>query len=326
MFDRAALIEATEFVHRHIPPTPTIRWPLLDRETGLSLYVKHENHTRLGAFKLRGGLTFLRYLRSSVEIGSGIVSATRGNHGQSLAHAASLFGMRAMIVVPRGNSVEKNAAMRAWGAEVIEYGDDFQDAVGHARDLATQQDLIMVPAFHPELIRGVATYGMELFSAIDGIDRIYVPIGMGSGICSLITVRDALGLKTEIFGVVATGADAVLQSFRQGKIVETASVDTFADGMACRCPDPDAFDIIKKGAADIIAVRDDQIADAIRLYFSCCHNIAEGAGAASLAAAIADRDRNIGKKVAVILSGGNIDRALYTRILAGENSDGTHVR
>lgn len=319
MFNLTELREAAEFVHQYVAPTPTIQWPLLDRATGLSLHVKHENHTRLGAFKIRGGVTFCRYVAKSVDVNRGIISATRGNHGQSLAHAASRFGMSATIIVPYGNSVEKNAAMRAWGAEVIEHGHDFQEAAEHAKALAAQEDLVMVPAFHREIVRGVACYGLELFDAIVGLDRVYVPVGMGSGICSLITARDALGLKAEIVGVVASGADAVRQSFLTGEVVCTPTADTFADGVACRSPDPAAFDIIKRGATDIVAVSDDQIKDAMRLYFSSCHTLAEGAGAVPLAAAIAQRESNIGKKVALILTGANIDRADYASILSGEN-------
>lgn len=319
MFSTSELRDAADFVHQYVAPTPTIQWPLLDRATGLSLYVKHENHTRLGAFKIRGGLTFCRYLAKTVDANRGIISATRGNHGQSLAHAARQFGMPATIIVPFGNSVEKNAAMRAWGAEVIEHGQDFQESVEYAKTLAAHEDLVMVPPFHRELVRGVASYGLELFDDVVGLDRVYVPVGMGSGISSLITVRDALGLETEIIGVVAKGADAIRQSFLAGEIIQTPSADTFADGVACRSPDPGAFEIIKNGAADIVAVSDDQIRDAIRLYFSSCHTIAEGAGAVPLAAAIAQREQNIGKKVAVILTGANIDRVDYARILSGEN-------
>jgi threonine dehydratase len=318
MFSLTELRDAADFVHQYVAPTPTIQWPLLDRATGLSLYVKHENHTRLGAFKIRGGLTFCRHISKHSDPNRGIVSATRGNHGQSLAHAASRFGMAATIVVPHGNSVEKNAAMRAWGAEVIEHGDDFQAAAEFAQSYAINEGALMVPPFHPELVRGVASYGLELFDDVKNIDRIYVPVGMGSGICSLITARDALGLDTEIVGVVASGADAVRQSFLAGKVIQTSTADTFADGVACRSPDAKVIEIITKGAADIVAVNDDQIADAMRLYFSSCHTLAEGAGAVPLAAAFADRDRNIGKKVALILTGANIDRADFARILSGE--------
>lgn len=321
MFTARELTDAADFVHEYVAPTPTIRWPLLDRATGLSIYVKHENHTRLGAFKVRGGLTFCRYLSRSTQIINGIISATRGNHGQSLAYAASVFGLRATIIVPFGNSLEKNASMRALGADVIEHGDDFQGAADFARQKAVEDDLVMVPPFHPELVRGVASYGIEMFSAIEKLDRVYVPIGMGSGICSLITARDALGLKTEIIGVVATGADAVRQSFYKGEICETGTAVTFADGVACRKPDPSAFEIIKRGAADIIAVSDDQIKQAMRLYFSATHNLTEGAGACALAAIIADKNRAIGKKNAVILSGANIDRDAYAEILQESNED-----
>lgn len=318
LFSLTELREAAEFLRRYIAPTPTIRWPLLDRATGLSLYVKHENHTCLGAFKARGSLTFCRYLEKSGDHRRGLISATRGNHGIGLAHAAHRFDMSATIVVPHGNSEEKNAAMRAWGATVIEHGDDFQDAAEFAASHAAREGLVMVPAFHPELIRGVSTYGLELFDAIENIDRIYVPVGMGSGICSLIGVRDALGLETEIVGVVARGADAIGQSFHAGKVIQTPTADTFADGVACRSPDPVAFEIILNGAADIVAVDDAQIRDAMRLYFSACHTVAEGAAAVPLAAAIAQHDDNVGRKIALILTGANIDRADYARILTGD--------
>jgi threonine dehydratase len=321
MFSAQELNAAADFVHQYVAPTPTIRWPLLEQATGLSLYVKHENHTRLGAFKLRGGLTFCRYLSQSTQIINGIISATRGNHGQSLAYAASVFGLRATIIVPFGNSREKNAAIQALGAEVIEHGDDFQDAADFARQKAIEDDLVMVPPFHPELVRGVASYGVELFTAIENLDRVYVPIGMGSGICSLITARDALGLKTDIIGVVANGADAVRQSFYKGEICETKTAVTFADGVACRKPDPSAFDIINRGASDIVAVSDDDIKQAMRLLFSATHNVAEGAGAAALAAVIADKNRAIGKKSAIILSGANIDRDVYADILQGSHQN-----
>jgi threonine dehydratase len=321
MFSAQELNDAADFVHQYVAPTPTIRWPLLEQATGLSLYVKHENHTRLGAFKLRGGLTFCRYLSQSTQIINGIISATRGNHGQSLAYAASVFGLRATIIVPFGNSPEKNAAIQALGAEVIEHGDDFQDAADFARQKAIEDDLVMVPPFHPELVRGVASYGVELFTAIENLDRVYVPIGMGSGICSLITARDALGLKTDIIGVVANGADAVRQSFYKGEICETKTAVTFADGVACRKPDPSAFDIINRGASDIVAVSDDDIKQAMRLLFSATHNVAEGAGAAALAAVIADKNRAIGKKSAIILSGANIDRDVYADILQGSHQN-----
>jgi threonine dehydratase len=321
MFSAQELNDAADFVHQYVAPTPTIRWPLLEQATGLSLYVKHENHTRLGAFKLRGGLTFCRYLSQSTQIINGIISATRGNHGQSLAYAASVFGLRATIIVPFGNSPEKNAAIQALGAEVIEHGDDFQDAADFARQKAIEDDLVMVPPFHPELVRGVASYGVELFTAIENLDRVYVPVGMGSGICSLITARDALGLKTDIIGVVANGADAVRQSFYKGEICETKTAVTFADGVACRKPDPSAFDIINRGASDIVAVSDDDIKQAMRLLFSATHNVAEGAGAAALAAVIADKNRAIGKKSAIILSGANIDRDVYADILQGSHQN-----
>ncbi|MCC9622650.1 threonine dehydratase [Thalassospira sp. MA62] len=316
MFSIDELRDAASLVGGFVAPTPTYQWPLLDQATGLSLYVKHENHTRLGAFKVRGGLTFCQALVKAKGTRIGLVSATRGNHGQSLAYAASQFGLNVTIVVPFGNSREKNAAMCALGATVIEHGDDFQEASEFARDLAAQNGLIMVPPFHRDLVRGVATYGLELFDAVPDLDRIYAPVGMGSGICSLIAVRDALGVKAEIIGVVASGADAVRQSFMAGRVVSTQHARTLADGVACRSPDPAALDIILNGAADIVAVDEDQIKDAMRLYFSSCHTVAEGAGAVPLAAAIAQRESNADKKAAVILSGANIDRIDYAKIIS----------
>ena len=316
MFDLNALRLAAHTVHQTLAPTPQLAWPLLTERMGCTVWVKHENHTPTGAFKVRGGLLYVQGLLAREPGTKGLVTATRGNHGQSLALAARSVGLPIRIVVPEGNSVEKNAAMRALGATVIECGKDFDEARTHAAVLAHTYKLHLVPAFHPDLIRGVATYALELLEAVEELDTVYVPIGMGSGICGLIQARDLLGLKTEIVGVVSAHADAYAQSVEQGRVVCTDSAHTFADGLACRQPLPEALEIIAKGAARVIRVSDQQIAHAIRVYHETTHNTAEGAGAAALAGLISERSRQKGRRVAVILSGANIDRLLYAAILA----------
>ncbi|MCH4881900.1 MULTISPECIES: threonine dehydratase [Pseudomonas] len=316
MFDLNALRLAAHTVHQTLAPTPQLAWPLLTERMGCTVWVKHENHTPTGAFKVRGGLLYVQGLLAREPGTKGLVTATRGNHGQSLALAARSVGLPIRIVVPEGNSVEKNAAMRALGATVIECGKDFDEARTHAAVLAHTYKLHLVPAFHPDLIRGVATYALELLEAVEELDTVYVPIGMGSGICGLIQARDLLGLKTEIVGVVSAHADAYAQSVEQGRVVCTESAHTFADGLACRQPLPEALEIIAKGAARVIRVSDQQIAHAIRVYHETTHNTAEGAGAAALAGLISERSRQKGRRVALILSGANIDRLLYAAILA----------
>ncbi|AIZ32074.1 threonine dehydratase [Pseudomonas parafulva] len=317
MFDLTALREAADFVHQHVPPTPQLAWPLLAERTGCQVWVKHENHAPTGAFKVRGGLVYVRSLLDSGEVPAGLVTATRGNHGQSMALAARQAGLPLVIVVPEGNSLEKNAAMRALGAELIEHGVDFDVAREHAAQLAQARGYLMVPSFHAQLVRGVATYALELFEAVTGLDTVYVPIGMGSGICGLIQARNLLGLRTEIVGVVSSAADAYARSFESGRIVTTASANTFADGMACRVPNPEAFALVREHAARIVRVSDDEIAQAMRLYHETTHNTAEGAGAAALAALLQERERQVGRRVAVVLSGANVDRARYAQVLAG---------
>jgi threonine dehydratase len=298
-------------------PTPQYPWPLLARRAGREVWVKHENHTPTGAFKVRGGLNLLAGLAGRQQRAiPGIISATRGNHGQSLAFAARLHRVRCVIVVPHGNSADKNEAMRAFGAELREYGRDFDEAREHAAVLAQQQGLHFVGPFAPELVAGVGTYALELFRAVDDIDTVYVPIGCGSGICGLISARNALGLSTEIVGVVAAKANAYAQSFAAGRPLETKDADTFADGMAVRVPVPAALEVIGKGAARVVEVTDPEIEEAMRAYFSDTHQVAEGAGAAPLAALLKEGDRG-GRRAAVILSGGNVDRAVYARIMSG---------
>jgi threonine dehydratase len=312
----ATLDAAAELVHSVMPPAPQHCWPLLSARMGAELWVKHENHTQTGAFKLRGGLVYLDDLKRSQPGVAGVVSATTGNHGQSIAWAATRVGLKATIVVPHGNSPEKNRAMVAFGAHLVEHGHDFQAAYEHTMALAERENLHPVPSFHPLLVRGVASYGLELFRAVPDLDVVYVPIGLGSGISGVIAAREALGCKAEIVGVVAANAAAYALSFAAGKPVATNSADTFAGGLAVRVPDAAALDIIRRHAARIVTVTEAEMREAIRILFSDTHNTAEGAGAAPFAAALQERAWLKGKKVAVVQSGGNIDRAVFAEILA----------
>jgi threonine dehydratase len=313
-----ALEMAAARVHAVLPPTPQYRWPLLSRRAGAEVWVKHENHTPVGAFKLRGGIVFFDELRSSRPGVTGVIAATRGNHGQSVAFSASRTGLKAVIVVPRGNSAGKNAAMRALGAELVEHGEDFQQALDQARALAEQRGLILVPSFAPALVRGVASYALELFRGAPPLDRIYVPIGLGSGICGVIAARDALGLRTEVVGVCAEEAPCYALSFAAGRPVATERADTLADGLACRVPVEEALRTILRGAERVVTVSETGIRTAMRALFSDTHNVAEGAGAAPLAAALTDRPANAGKRIAVVLSGGNVDPALFASVLTAD--------
>jgi len=307
---------AAAAVHRVMPPTPQIRWPLVSERTGAEVWIKHENHTPVGAFKIRGGVVYMENLRRAEPNVAGVIAATRGNHGQSVAFAAIRAGLRAVIVVPHGNSREKNAAMRALGAELVEHGNDFQEAYECAAAMAEAQSLYFVRSFDSALICGVASYALELFEAVPALDAVYVPIGMGSGICGAIAARNALGLKTEIVGVVAAGAPAYALSFAAGRPIATETAETIADGMACRTPDPEAVRIILEGASRIVTVTDGEIRAAMRHLFSDTHNVAEGAGAAGLAALLQERSRMEGRRVALILSGGNVDREVFAQTLA----------
>lgn len=307
--------QAAHHVYQVMPATAQYPWPLLAERLGCTVWVKHENHTPTGAFKVRGGITFMHWLKREHPGIKGIVTATRGNHGQSLALAASALGLRALIVVPQGNSVEKNNAMRAFGGEVVECGRDFDEAREEAARLAQVHDLYLVPPFHVELVKGVATYALELFKAAPDLDTVYVPIGCGSGICGVIAARDALGLNTRVVGVVSTEAEAAKLSFDAGAICETASANTFADGLAVRKPIPEAFALYAQGAQRIVSVSEAQIAEAMRVYYTDTHNLAEGAGAAALAALIQEREAMAGRRVGVILSGGNVDRSVYASVI-----------
>ena len=304
---------AAELVYGAFPATPQRVWPLLAERAGTEVWVKHENHTPIGAFKIRGGLAYMAQCGAD-----GMVTATRGNHGQSVAYAARRAGKRVTVVVPEGNSREKNAAMHAFGADLVVHGRDFQDAFEHAHALAGAEGLHFLPSFHPALVAGVATYSYELLSAAPHLDALYVPIGLGSGICGAIAAREALGLRAEIVGVVARKAPCYALSFDAGRAVSTNSADTMADGMACRTPDASALAIILEHAARIVTVDDDEIEAAMRHYFTDTHNVIEGAGAAPLAALLKEREGMAGKAVGLVASGGNIDIEVYRRVLAGD--------
>jgi threonine dehydratase len=300
-----------------LPPTALYAWPLLAQRTGAQVWVKHENHTPIGAFKLRGGIVYLDALKRTLARLNGVVTATRGNHGQSIALAAASVGLPCTIFVPRGNSREKNAAMRAFGAQVNCMGADFDESREHAARFSAERGYHFVPSFHADLVKGVATYALEMFTARPDLHAVYVPIGMGSGICGLITARDLLGLDTEIIGVVAEAAPAIALSFDAGRPVPTNSANTFADGLACRVPHEEAVAIIRRGAARIVRVTEDAIAAAMRAFWEDTHNVAEGAGAAALAALLKERDRMRGRRIGLVLSGGNIDRDRLAQVLAG---------
>lgn len=307
---------AAETVYAAMPATPQYAWPLLAERCGANVWVKHENHTPTGAFKVRGGLLHMTRLRTGQPDSRGVIAATRGNHGQSIAFGARANGLAAVIVVPEGNSVEKNAAMRALGAELIVHGHDFQAALEHAIELAGERDLTMVASFAADLVAGVSTYAMELLTAAPDLDTLYVPIGLGSGICGCIAAREALGLTTKIVGVVAENAPSYALSFSAGKPVSTNSADTFADGLACRVPVDDAVAVINRYAERIVTVSEAEIGAAMRHYFTDTHNVAEGAGAAALAAALQERERIAGQTIGLVLSGGNVDRSVFQDILA----------
>ena len=313
MFDLQQLERAHAIVGAAVPPTPAHAWPRLSERLGAAVVVKHENHTPTGAFKVRGGLVYIDRLKRERPNTPGLISATRGNHGQSLAFAASRYRLPVTIYVPYGNSVEQNRAIRGFGAELVEHGEDFQAAREEAYRRAETDGLEIVPAFHPDLVLGVATYALELLRKAPDLDVLYVPIGQGSGICGCILARDLLGLKTEIVGVQSTEAPSYALSFAAGTVVTTETSNTRADGVATRIPDADAVAIMRKGASRIVQVTDDEIASAMRAYWTDTHNLAEGAGAAALAAALQEKEKLAGKRVGLILSGGNIDFDLFRK-------------
>ena len=321
MFDLDTLESAATLVRPVVLPTPQYCWPLLSQRVGGELWVKHENHTPTGAFKIRGGLVYIDEIRRARPDLRGVVTATTGNHGQSIALAATRLGIEATIVAPHGNSVEKNRSMAAFGARLIEAGHDFQAAYEYALDLAEREKLHFIQSYHGLLVRGVASYGLELFRAVPDLDVVYVPIGLGSGISGVIAAREALGMTADIVGVVAERAPTYALSFAAGKPVSTNSADTMAGGLAVRVPNPEALEIILRGVARVVTVSEAEIRRAMRILFTDTHNVAEGAGAAPLAAALQERQRLAGKRIAVIQSGGNIDRALFAEVLAEEEPE-----
>lgn len=316
-FELAEIEQAAGLVYRYLAPTPQYQWPKLSRRAGCTLWVKHENLTPTGAFKVRGGLVYLNRLRATAPDVAGVITATRGNHGQSIAYAAARLGIAATIYVPLGNSPDQNSAIAAWGARVVEHGRDFDAAKHEAFRVAAAANLHFVPSFHRDLVLGVASYALELFRAVPDLDTVYAGVGMGSGINALIAVRDLLGLRTEIVGVGAARAPATLLSFAAGKPVTTRTADTFADGLATREPNADAIATICRGAARMVEVDEQGMAEAMRHYFDDAHQLAEGAGAAPLAALMQERARMAGRQVAVVLTGGNVERARFLTVLGG---------
>jgi len=317
-FELAELERAAALVYKVMAPTPLYAWPKLRQRAGCTVWVKHENHTPTGAFKVRGGIVYLDRLRREQPQIRGVISATRGNHGQSLAFAAVRAGVAATIYVPLGNSPDQNAAIAGFGAKVVEFGRDFDEAKHEAFRVAAAEQLHFVPSFHRDLVAGVASYALELFRAGPKLDAVYVGVGMGSGICGLVAARDLLGLETEIIGVGSVKANATALSFAAGSPQPQVSALTFADGLATREPNAQAIASICRGVSRWVEVSEDAIADAMRIYFDDTHQIAEGAGAAPLAALLQDGPRMAGKNAAVILSGGNIERARFQQVLSGE--------
>jgi threonine dehydratase len=326
----AEIQQAQSVVYRHMPPTPQYTWPLInERLSGKSLsagngheveaWIKHENHTPVGAFKLRGALVYADWLTETHRNLKGVVAATRGNHGQGVGTAARLLGLKAVIVVPHGNSKEKNRAMLAQGVELVERGNDFQESLEYARTLAEERGLAMVDSFHERLVMGTATYAMEFFQGTPVLDRVYVPIGLGSSICGVSAARNALGLKTEIVGVVAEGSPSYALSFEQHTVVAAPSLTLIADGLACRVPNAHAMEAIWENVASIVRVSEDEIAAAMRALYQDTHNLAEGAGAAALAGALKEKETLMGKRIGIVLTGGNVDSEMYASVLAGAN-------
>ena len=315
--DLDGIDDAARLVYAALPATPQYAWPQLARALGTEVWVKHENHTPLGAFKVRGGLVLMDRVRRELPSVRGVITATRGNHGQSISFAAARNGLRAVVYVPHGNSSEKNAAMRALGAELVEHGEDFQAAREEAARVAERDGLLMVPAFHADLVRGVATYWAELFRAVPGLDVVYAPIGQGSGICAAVAARDALAPRARIVGVVSAHAPCYARSVEAGRIVEVPATTRLADGLACRVPDAESLEVVARSVERIVEVTDPEVASAMRLMFAATHNVAEGAGAAALAAALKERETLAGLKVAVTATGGNVDSDQLARVLAG---------
>jgi len=308
---------ARALVYRHMPPTPQYSWPLLNQRLGTEAWIKHENHTPVGAFKIRGALVYLSELLERQPGLNGVIAATRGNFGQGVAMAARLNGVKSVIVVPEGNSVEKNRAMQAQGAELVEHGEDFQAALEFARKLANDRDLPFVESFHEWLVRGTATYALEFFEDAPPLDIAYVPIGLGSSISGVAAVRNALGLATKIIGVVSSESPSYALSFHERRVVEAPARTKIADGLACRTPNADAVEAIIANVERVVEVSDTEVMEAMRVCYEDTHNLAEGAGATALAGALKEKERIAGKRVGIVLTGGNVDREVYASVLEG---------
>jgi threonine dehydratase len=311
----AQIRDAQTVVYRHMSPTPQYSWPLLNDRLRAEAWIKHENHSPVGAFKLRGALVYMDWLKQTQPALTGVVAATRGNHGQGVGMAARLADLRAVIVVPHGNSKEKNRAMLAQDVELVENGQDFQESLEFARRLADDLDFAMIDSFHERLVMGTATYALEFFEGAPPLDTVYVPIGLGSSISGMAAARNALNLNTEIVGVVAAQSPSYSLSFQQKKIVEAPSQTAIADGLACRVPNPLAMEVIWQNVARIVEVTDDEIASAMRIIYEDTHNLAEGAGAAAFAGALKEKEHHVGKRIGIVLTGGNVDRELYAKVL-----------
>jgi threonine dehydratase len=314
---RDEIVLASQTVYEAMQPTPQYCWPLLSSRVGTEVWIKHENHTPLGAFKIRGGLVYFRRLRESGIFTGQVVTATRGNFGQAVAYAARREGMQSVVYIPHGNSLSKNRAMRGLGATLVEHGQDFEEARREAQRWAEAEGVHYVPSFHEWLVAGVATYSYELLRAVPGIDVVYVPIGMGSGICGMCAARQALGLKIEIVGVVSEQARTYYESFTRQEVVECAVSTKLADGMACRSADVAALELIWRGVARVVTVSDEEVAAAMRAVFDDTRQVSEGAGAAGVAAILKEKEALRGKRVATVLSGGNVDRAVFAGVLGG---------
>jgi threonine dehydratase len=316
--------EAQSLIYRHMPPTPQYNWPLINQRLGTEAWIKHENHTPVGAFKIRGALVYATWLKETQPGLAGVVAATRGNFGQGVAMAARLMGLKAVIVVPLNNSVEKNRAMIAQGAELLQHGEDFQASLEFARKFAAERGYVIVESFHEKLVWGTATYALELFETAPPLDRIYVPIGLGSSICGVAAARNALQLQTEIVGVTSAACPAYALSFKQRKLVEAPAHTLISDGQACRTPSLQALEIIWSNVTRIVEVSDEEIAEAMGVYYQDTHNLVEGAGAASLAAALKEKDKLGGKRVGIVVTGGNVDRETYVAALTGGFQQARH--
>ncbi|HEY6227182.1 MAG TPA: threonine dehydratase [Verrucomicrobiae bacterium] len=315
---RAEIDSAASIVNAVVPPTPQYSWPLLNQRAGSEVWVKHENHTPIGAFKIRGGIHYIARLVERERNVRGVILATRGNHGQAIAFAARRFGLKATIIVPRENSAEKNNAMRALGADLLEHGDDFQAALEHSKRLADDRGLAWVPSFHHDLVRGNAVSTLNFLQNTPPLARVYVPIGLGSGICAMLAAREALGLKCEIIGVASESAPAITLSFAARQLIAHPVSTRIADGLACSTPNPEALEYILHGVERIVSVSDDETESAMRAYFTDTHNVAEGAAATALAAALKEKTANAGAHIGLVFTGGNVDRPVFARILSRE--------